>query len=213
MALPFLEKKPEAMARKGFIPVERVRELASRGFSEVDMIDVLRKEGYSADEIDAGLTEALKMGVTGISPPAGNFPTLPKAEEFQPRQMMVDVPETSLPQSYYGSEQQYPTADYINYVVSERTEELDDKLKEFTIKYFEIEKRIGEFYNQLNELTKIRTTGEQLIIAKLDELKGLSVDLESRLGAVEKAFKDTLPALIESIRALSDIAQRSKREL
>ena len=215
--MPFLEQKAETMRGKGHSPIERVRELASKGFSEVDMIDILKKEGYSADEIDSALTEALKMGVGGISPPAEGIPSLPKAEELQPRQEAVEVPETSLPQSYYYApqqqQQQYPSEEYIDYVVRERTAELDDKLREFVIKYSELEKRMGEVHEQLSELAKSKTTGEQLIIAKLEEVKALQVDLESRLAGVEKAFKETLPALIESVRALSDVVQRMKREV
>ncbi len=37
---------------KGFVPVNRVKELSGKGFSEPEMIDVLRREGYSAEEID-----------------------------------------------------------------------------------------------------------------------------------------------------------------
>jgi len=214
MALPFLEQKTEGMGGKGYPSAERVKELASKGFSEVDIIDILKKEGYSPDGIDAALTDALKMGVAGISPPTEGIPVLPKAEEFQPRQAAVEMPETSLPQDYYNTQpqQQYPSEEYIDFVVRERTAELDDKLKEFIIKYSELEKRMGEVHGQLNELAKAKTTGEQLIMAKLEELKALMVDLESRLSGLEKAFKDALPALIESVRALSDIVQRMKRE-
>jgi len=213
MALPFLEKKPEAPSGKGQVPLERVRELASKGFSEIDIIDILRKDGYSATEIDSALTDALKMGVAGISPPVEGSPALPTAEELQPKQAALEMPETSLPQGYYAQQaQQYPSEEYIDYVVGERTAELSDKLKEFMIKYAEIEKRMVEVREQLNELSKAKTSGEELILAKLDEVKGLIIDLETRSAGLEKAFKDALPALIESVRALSDLVQRMKRE-
>ncbi|MEM5879224.1 MAG: hypothetical protein QXU74_01900 [Candidatus Aenigmatarchaeota archaeon] len=218
MPLPFLQQKPEAV--KGRPPVERIKELSSKGFSEVEIIDVLRKEGYSPEEIDAGLTEALKMGVSGISPPTEGPVNLPKLEELQPRQAPVEVPETSLPQdySYYTtpvypsqSAQAYPAEEYIDFIVKERTAELNDKLKEFMIKYSELEKRFAEIHEQLNELTKAKTSGEQLVLARLDEVKSVLVDMETRIAGLEKAFKDALPALIESVRALSDVVQRMKR--
>ena len=37
-------------------------------------------------------------------------------------------------------------------------------------------------------------------------------DVNMRIAGMEKAFKDTLPALIESVRALSDLAGRVRRE-
>lgn len=215
MALPFLEKKTEAVSGKGQVPLDRVRELASKGFSEVDIIDILRKDGYSATEIDSALTEALKLGVAGISPPSEGSPVLPTAEELQPKQAALEMPETSLPQGYYSQQyppQQYPSEEYIDYIVSERTADLSDKLKEFMIKYAELEKRMAEVHEQLNELSKAKTSGEELILAKLDEVKGLLADIETRSSSLEKAFKDALPALIESVRALCDLVQRMKRE-
>jgi DNA-binding transcriptional MerR regulator len=216
MPLPFLQQKPETIKSKP--PVERVKELSSKGFSEVEIIDVLRKEGYSPAEIDAALTEALKLGVSGISPPAEGVPTLPKLEELQPKQAPVEVPETSLPEDYsyytspeYAQPMQYPTEDYIEFIVREKTAELDDKLKEFMIKYSELEKRISEVNNQLNELYKAKSSGEELILAKLDEFKSILSDLETRVGGLEKAFKDALPALIESVRALSDVVHKVKK--
>jgi hypothetical protein len=35
--------------------------------------------------------------------------------------------------------------------------------------------------------------------------------METRIAGLEKAFKDALPALIESVRALSDVVQRMKK--
>lgn len=211
MALPFLQQKPESLPR---VPVDRVRELSSRGFSEIDIIDILRKEGYTADEIDEALTQALKIGVAGISPPTEGEISLPKLEELQPTKMVPEVPETSLPPEYYAEPtypaQSYPNEEYFEYLVKERTAELDEKIKEFMIRYSELEKRVAELNNQLNELSKSRASSEQLIITKLEEIKSLLSDFEIRVSGLEKAFKDALPALIESVRALSVIAHRAK---
>ena len=46
--LAFLKKKTsDVIPSKGFTPTDRVKELAGRGFSEPEMIDVLRREGFS----------------------------------------------------------------------------------------------------------------------------------------------------------------------
>jgi len=37
-------------------------------------------------------------------------------------------------------------------------------------------------------------------------------DVDNRLTGLERAFKDTLPPLIESVRSLSDLVERLKRE-
>ena len=74
MKLPFLSKKGKKKGKgaeesrgRGYPPTDRVKELMSRGFSELDTIDVLRREGFSADEIDRSLTQAVKEGVGGPS--------------------------------------------------------------------------------------------------------------------------------------------------
>jgi DNA-binding protein YbaB len=208
----FKKKEPEALgiAGKGFVPIERVKDLSTKGFSEPDMIDVLRKEGFSPEEIDKGLTEALKAGVVGS--PQSSAPALPTLEQLQPQpqQQMPQIPETSLPQEYY--QQQYPTEEYIEYVVRARTAEMDERMNEFIIKYGELEKRMAEVNEQLSNLAKARSSGEELIISKIDSFKDLIADVDIRMSSLEKAFKETLPALIESVRALSDVVQRLKRE-
>jgi DNA-binding transcriptional MerR regulator len=211
----FKKKEPEALgtAGKGFVPIERVKDLSTKGFSEPEMIDVLRKEGFAPEEIDKALTEALKTGAVGT--PQSSAPALPTLEQLQSQtqpqqQQMPQIPETSLPQEYY--QQQYPTEEYIEYVVRARTADMDEKMNEFTVRYGELEKRMAEINEQLNNLAKARTSGEQLIISKIDSSKDLMTDVDTRLSSLEKAFKETLPALIEAVRTLSDLVQRVKRE-
>jgi DNA-binding transcriptional MerR regulator len=209
VGLPFLKKKePEMMLGKGFIPVERVREMAARGFSEPEMIDILRKEGFSAEEIDRALTQALTIGVTGKSK---EEPKLPKFEELikesKPPESPV-APETSLPAEYYT----LPTEEYVDYIVQARLSEVSEKINEFNVKYSELEKRIEQINEQLNEVLKTRATEQQALLSRIDSFKENIEDLNIKFSALEKAFKETLPALIESVRALSDLVQKLRKE-
>lgn len=220
MALPFL-KNPLAKG-KGSIPVERVRDLTGRGFSEVEVIDVLRKEGYSPQEIDAALAQTLKFAATApsqlqqqtIEYPKSE-PALPTLEEIMPKtqQQAPQIPETSLPQEYYQSYQQnYPTEEYVDYVVQARMGEINQKLTEFSVKAQEIERRIQEVSDRINEIMSLRNAEQTQILSKIETFKEGVGDIETRIGGLEKAFKETLPALIESVRALTDLVQRLKRE-
>lgn len=56
--MPIFGRKKEVGL--GLIPTERIKVLFSEGVSQENIIDILRKEGYSAEEIDKGLIEALK---------------------------------------------------------------------------------------------------------------------------------------------------------
>lgn len=213
---------PTGQGGKGFVPIDRVKDLSSKGFTEIDMIDVLRKEGFSPDEIDKALTEALKTGVAGITPPSAQvFPQLPTLEEIQPpaveQQMQApQMPETSLPQEYYyqqqQQQQQYPSEEYVEYMVKERMSEVQEKITQFGVMYDELSKRMEAVQDQIEGMAKSRTSGEELIVTKIDAYKDALNDVDIRMNSLEKAFKETLPALIEAVRNLSDLVQREKRE-
>jgi len=220
MALSFLKKDHGAPERGS--PVNRVKELTSKGFSELEVIDVLRKEGHSPEEIDNALSQALKGGITSqpqsFQPKpqqkeaAQEGPQLPKLEDIAPQRVeMPEMPE-SASEEYY-EEDSYPTEEYIEYVVKEKTSEVKKSIDEFSLKTKDLEKRIDNLHDQINILIQTRTTEQTQLLNRIDSFKGAMEDIEIRLGGIEKAFKDTLPALIESVRALSDLVGRVKREV
>jgi hypothetical protein len=216
VGLPFLKKEPEAIPRKGFVPIDRVRELASSGFPESDIINTLREEGFSASEIDKALTQALKIGVTGEPKKeerekSEEGPKLPKLEDISPPEKpeTPGVPETPLPEEYYAPD--YSTEDYIDYIVESRLNEVKDNVNQFNIKYQELEKRIGLISKQLNEMARLKTSEQETLLNKIDSFKESIEGFNTRLAGLERAFKETLPALIESVRALSGLVQRFKK--
>ncbi|TAL48212.1 hypothetical protein EPN87_01060 [archaeon] len=223
--LAFLKKKgAEAVHGKGFSPTDRVRELAGRGFSEPEMIDVLRREGFSPEEIDNGLTQALAVGAGGqpnvpqqFNPPEpaqqkAEQPQqqLPTLEQLVPEQaQMPQVPETSLPEQYY---QQYPSEEYIDAVVQSRVQDVEEKMKDFSAKNQDLAKTVNVLQEKLDQIAKGQGGGQQQILSKIDGFDENLSDISMRMGNLEKAFKETLPALIESVRSLSDIVQMMKKE-
>ena len=86
-------KKPKKSSEKG-IPVDTVRNLASKGMSEQEIVSVLRKQGYSPYEIDRALSMALKSTVTGASSP-------------QPQIQQAQVPQARAPEFPSGEQQKY----------------------------------------------------------------------------------------------------------
>lgn len=220
MALSFL-KREHADERSA--PVNRVKELTGKGFSELEVIDVLRKEGYPPEEIDKALASSLKGGITSKpahthKPEEGKTgePKLPTLEEIAPKQTeMPEMPETyeaPAPEEEYYEQETYPTEEYIEYVVKERLGETKRFMDEISLKSRELEKRIENLHEQINVLIQTRTSEQTQLLNRIDNFRGVMEDIEIRLGGMEKAFKEILPALIESVRALSDLVQRVKRE-
>ena len=90
--------------------------------------------------------------------------------------------------------------------------EINQKITEFSVKAGEIERRIQEVSDRINEIMSLRNAEQTQILSKIETFKEGVGDIETRIGGLEKAFKETLPALIESVRALTDLVQRFKRE-
>lgn len=243
--------QPQVIPGKGFAPIDRVREMAARGFSEPEMIDVLRREGFSADEVDKALTQALRIGVTGEQPqqqqqqpqqwqpvyqqpqqqqqpfqwpsqqqqqqqqpqqPQTGLPTLQSLEVQQPQQeSMPQIPESSLPEGYYS--QQYSNEDYIDYVVQQRLSEVTEKMGDFQQRYQELQRKIEDLGDQIKGMSSGKTgPAQSQVLSKIDSFSDTVSDIDNRLGGLEKAFKETLPAMIDSVRALSDIVQKVRKE-
>lgn len=216
---------------RGLVPTDKVKNLSEKGFSEPEIIDVLRKEGYSSEEIDSALTQALKIGITGDSEfEMEKPPTLKELQateqsfqsplqqemlqEFQqPTNQMPQMPEQSMQfqQNYYPQED-YNTEELIESIVQERMGELDKKLTDFRAKYINLERKMSDLHNQLSVVSKSRGESEHAIISKIDSVRDNLVDMNAKVSSLEKAFKEALPALIESVRALTDLVGRLKRE-
>jgi len=215
--MPLFKKElPNIISIGKGIPADKVRDMSSKGFSEPEIIDVLRKDGYSADDIDKALTQTLKSGLSGSSyPPTSLQQTsmqsqLPSLETVEPQ--MSQMPETSLPESYYYPEQQYPAQEYVDIAVKDRMIDVDQKINEFEIRYEELKGRMQNLHEQLNTMLQARTGEQQQILSKIEAFTNAVNDMDIRLNSMEKAFKETLPALIESVRGLIDLVSRLKKE-
>jgi hypothetical protein len=60
-------------------------------------------------------------------------------------------------------------------------------------------------------ISKNKTESDHAIMSKLDSFGNNLVEMNARLSSFEKAFKEALPALIESVRSLTDLVGRLKR--
>jgi len=210
MQLPFLKK--ESDTAKGMVPVERVKELSSKGFSELEMIDILRKEGHSPEEIDKALTDTLKAGLTASATQTAQTESkLPTLEDIVQKPEMPQTPETSLPEEYYS--EGYSPEEYIDYAVGEKMNTASKAINEISAKINELEERIVYTHEQVSTLMQTKSSEQTQILEKLDGFKEAISGMDIRLGGMEKAFKEALPPLIESVRALCDLVQRFKKEV
>lgn len=227
-------EKPLSLG-KGFLPVDKIKDLSSKGFSETEIIDILRKEGFNSEEIDRALTQSLKIGVTGEE--TKNLPTLQDfdlTEEYQtssPQNMPIFQQPTMFQQptvtdihqpvaqplqypqqQEYYQQQEFATEELIESIVHERMIELDERLAEFKTKYSDLERKILDLHNRLSILAKGGREKDSEIISKIDSYKDILEEVSAKLSSLEKTFKEALPALIESVRSLTDLVHEMKRK-
>jgi len=195
-------------------PVERVKELSSHGFSEPEIIDVLRREGYTPQEIDLALTQALKEKLQSpIEQPQKEkeeekLPTFEDVvKKVQPEQPVQEIPaqqQISLQQHQYSWDDYF---NYIDYLIHSRINEITKELEKINLKYQNLEKRIEEINQSMRQTITTREESYTQILKRIEELNDSFKEVEQRISVLEELFKEILPALIESVRSLTKLAQ------
>src|SRR3972149_8081087 len=77
---------------RGFVPFDRVEELASNNTPESDIIESLRNEGFSAQEIDQAFTEYLKYSEPQVEEQPAQEESEPVFEEEEEEELVVSNP-------------------------------------------------------------------------------------------------------------------------
>lgn len=204
MALTFLKKKEEKYG-KGFVPTERVRELLSKGFMEHEIVDTLRKEGFSAEEIDKALTEALRDRVEKKE-------ELPTIEDIKPKKEDKESVEVFEPQAPEEMLHSYPAEEYITALVQARVSEVEDKIRMIESKYLELSKRIEMLNRNLDEILRSGKEEKQEILKRIEDFGERLEEIGAKIGGLERAFKETLPALIDGVRGLVSLVENLKKK-
>jgi len=87
---------------------------------------------------------------------------------------------------------------------------LYDRLQEVSDKYDDMNKKMDDIKGHLDKLGG-NLSNQHSSLREIEEFKGIVSDVSARLGGLEKAFKDTLPSLIDSVRTLADLIQKSRK--
>lgn len=194
------------------LPEERVTVLLSQGFAEPEIIRVLKEEGYSFQEIDSGITNVLKQKVSN-DPAAFNasfqgMPVEDLSPVFRPNQADVMRDE---------NDRRDKTA-----VIEEMEEVIETLIEEKFSRVLEELERADKKFTDLNEkfhalnvkLDTIESQGKGTFAAEIDKINAVNTKeetLEPRIASLEKAFKDIIPNLVDSIRELRETAASSRR--
>ncbi len=187
-------------------PEDRVAYLVSQGLAEPEIIKVLKDEGYSFQEIDSGITNVLKSRVSN-EPPASTygFGEGPQPEDlapvFRPNPQEVIREEAAARSKAAMIEEM---EEIIETLIEEKLSGVLGELDKTERRFSEVNEKL----HQINErIVAIETEEKNTDASQTEKINAVGQkeeDIEPRIASLEKAFKDIIPNLVESIREMRE---------
>ena len=212
----FFKKKPKTDKP---LPVESIQEMSSRGMSDKDVIKSLKSQGYSYEEIEQGMLQAVKQGVSD-APAQPSYSLQPQSygqsSSYAPSQPAyappapAEQPDFSMPElSELSDVPEEPAMapetimeELIEGVIAERWQGMEARLKAMESDIAVMKQKVANVSNA-SALPGQDDAHAAEAAARLE-------DLEARIGGLERAFKQFLPSLTKNIESLARIIHEMK---
>lgn len=205
-------KKKKNVAKHN-IPVEDVRHMTRKGMSDKDIIKHLKSQGYSYEQIEAAMLQAVKSGVTEEQPTVRKTEAeLPEFESFYAPEQQ-ETPFETLPEldSDMPQEIEDPNImleELVEGVIDEKWQKFSENMKKLESDIDKVRAEIKQFETRVEASKKEAPTKE--LEFKISDLNERIDDIDARVGGLEKAFKQFLPSLTRNIESLSKMIHEMK---
>lgn len=201
--------------------MENIKEMASRGMNDKDIIKELKRRGYGYDEIEKGMLGAVRDNVGD---------DVPAQQNYQPYSPAYAQPQTedlfSAPQAYQQPAPEFEFApednaltsedetavleELIEGVIEDKWHDFEDRFSKMETAFDQIKSEIKLFQNQVMQQKSDSPAKEMEV--RFNDLSQQLEDLDARVGGLEKAFKQFLPSLTRNIESLSHIIHEMKEK-
>lgn len=221
-------------------PVDEVRQLSQDGYSEEEITDILRDEGYSFGQINEALNQAVRESVGGGQPQQPQQQSPARGGEGpwrgsditgggrggQPSAETMQGPPSGSGGGGGGRGQMTRTQnvdvsgtglseeveEMIEIIVKEHFTEVEDEFANVYREIDELAAQIDAVMDEIKELSVREDEDEKEFIQKVDEIEEYIQQEQSQLGGMERAFEQVLPSLVENVRELSALVKEMKQE-
>ncbi|VVB59745.1 Uncharacterised protein [uncultured archaeon] len=196
-------------------PEDRVAYLVSQGLAEPEIIKVLKDEGYSFQEIDSGITNVLKSRVSNEPPvSAYGFGEGAQPEDlapvFRPNPQEV-VREEAAARSKAAMIEEME--EIIETLIEEKLSGVLDELDKTEKRFAEVNEKLRQVNERILALENQEKNTDASQAEKINAVGQKEENIEPRIASLEKAFKDIVPNLVESIREMREtVASLRRRE-
>lgn len=197
-------------------PAEQVvRRLSAMGRNEREIIDYMKKEGYPNEVISKALNRALKFKVTGSqNPPIPTSQNQSTIMSGSPEGFIAPPPEQPFEQNVMEmtEEEEIGLEELVEEIVNEKWKESLSELKDVERAIVQLQDQVRFLEEKIKHVSKKGDEGKGELKDIMEESSAHIENIESRVGSVERAFREFLPSLTENVRSLSGIVDKMKKE-
>ncbi len=227
------EQPRSAVSQQDYL-ADRVSDLAAKGLSQPEIVKMLKTQGYNEFDIEKSITHSIKSGVESPEFPVKERSVKPreKGEPLYPQEAErhgLRLPEAELKRRPTQSQQPLrpslpagfgrpaPGVDkrdveaLVEEVVAEKWEGVENRLAEIEDTAKRFESRISSLETRTNQIRLEETNKDKEISSKIDTYKDSMSDLSSKMEGMETVMKNSLSALLETTRSLSDVVESLKK--
>lgn len=76
----------------------------------------------------------------------------------------------------------------------------------------QLQQQVDSLRKETDDIKKLLKGSEQTFVGKLEDYGEHVTGIESRIGSIERVFRDFLPELTENIRVMSSMVEKVKKE-
>ncbi|MBI3413689.1 MAG: hypothetical protein HY051_06470 [Candidatus Aenigmarchaeota archaeon] len=177
------------------------------------------KEGVAQPRQPAAQQEIQPMGFNIPEPPQSQqndfeFPVEQPQPQQQPgTEWEPAIPEMSeIPVALSSSPTATEVEEVVEAVVEEKWKQLEFRIDAIEKRFDAVNERLHDIDLQMRTIKESGTAASGGIEGKIDRYRENLDQIDSRIGSIEKAFKETLPSMIESVRAVNDSLQKMNKQ-
>ncbi|MBD3249355.1 hypothetical protein GF336_04890 [Candidatus Woesearchaeota archaeon] len=204
------------------VPVENVIQMRQQGLSNDQIIQTLQRQGYSNSQVFDAMSQADIKNTMQPSPEQGIAqPENPMGQQVPQGGQQQAPPPGNLPpppqQDYpaeapsYGGASNEEVEEIVEGVVEEKWEELMKNVEKIVSWKEEVDGRIEKIEQRMKDLKERFEDLHKGILSKVSEYDKSIKDVGSSINAMEKVFKDTMPAFTKNIGELNRITKNLKQ--
>ena len=208
----FGKKKKEETLKE--MPVDEVRSMSKKGMTDHDIIKTLKSKGYSYEEIEKAMLQAVKTGVNESESPAPQRQR-PRFDDFSMPSSGVqeedfqsgDMPEfeSVLPEEQQSSPE-LMMEELIESVMEDKVSKYDTEVKKLRESLDTVRSDMKAIEQKMSDVRmQPQESGSQELGEQIE-------DLQARVGGLDRACQQFLPSLTKNIESLSKMIHEMKQK-